>query len=123
MDNIKLIRFFILLVFSLVLISCKKDITYEYLMQHPMELQNKYAYCMEEHDDNMQCEMIKKALRDFSQLVDERNSNPEEFGHKIMQLQMALTKSAETNQQEEYQKQLQQLDVLYAVYGYGVVTE
>ncbi len=106
-----LIGFFL----GFTLTSCHaQSLTYEYLMQHPKQLQQEYTRCTQgENQDEAQCKTIKQAAADFLQLVEERNRDPEEFGSHIMQVQTRLA-TAKLDPAEK-QKQVQQLHTLYAV--------
>jgi ABC-type uncharacterized transport system auxiliary subunit len=112
----KLIQMIATLFLSLMLSGCKTEtVTYDYLMQHPTELQNAYASCNEGNNpDEAACNTIKQAANDFYQLAEARGKDPEGFGREIINIQIALAKNPDVNS-DEYKKQVQKLQSMYAV--------
>jgi len=91
-----------------------QPLTYDYLMQHPERLQKEYSHCTQGNDQNTgECKIIKEAAADFLRLVEERNSDPEGFGSRVMQVQTTLATTK--LDPAEQQKEMQQLRTLYAV--------
>ncbi|MEO8400752.1 MAG: EexN family lipoprotein [Gammaproteobacteria bacterium] len=105
----KILNYCLGLGFVLLISSCKSQPpTYEYLMQHPSLLQDEYTHCQADvYGPN--CDMVKKAARDFLQLVSERSDNPEGFGKQIIQLQTELAQKPKSDETQ------QKLQTLYAV--------
>jgi len=86
----------------LLLTSCKNSsLTYAYLMQHPSILQKEMMHCQLTLVENAECEVVKRAARDFSQLIVDRQANPEQFGERILRA--------------EEQSSLEQVSILLAV--------
>lgn len=117
----------VILLISLLLASCKQEMTYEYLMLHPHVLEKEFAGCR--RIDSTECDVVDRAAKDFNRFVDEQTNDPELFGQRIMQAQREVTRLLieyeKTNQTQDvnkikiakqtYQDQLQNLRVLYAV--------
>ena len=97
----------------------KQPLAYDYLMQHPAVLQEKMMQCPFTTTDDPKCEVIKHAEHDFSLLVQEAQSNPEQFGEKILVAEKLLVEKREARPQSEqaYQAQLVQVRTLLAVIG------
>lgn len=110
-----------------VLSGCHKEITYNYLMQHPHQLQKILNEChLQTHP---YCDEANRAADDFTSYVDKRRENPELFGQQIMQVQQQLallSKNDEQAKQEKnpekikiaeqaYQAEKEKLNILYAV--------
>lgn len=104
------------LVFSLLLSGCHAEtMDRNYLMRHPDVLQTQYAAC-EKTESLSFCPEVKAAARDFMVLVDERSHDPEQFGHKIMDLEINLAQLKEQHAPaDKIQDADQQLSLLYAV--------
>lgn len=61
-----------------------------YLMRHPEVLQKEFDKC---HADlSAHCEMVRQAALSFDELSQERASDQEGFGKKIMEAEMELVK-------------------------------
>lgn len=99
--------------FFFLISSCNgQSPSYEYLMQHPSLLQDEYTHCQADINST-NCEIVKKAARDFLQLVSERSDDPEGFGKQIIQLQTELAQKPKSD--AAYQVAQQKLQTLYAV--------
>jgi hypothetical protein len=108
------LQWIIKIVVCLLLVSCKQsDVTYQYLMQHPSELQEKYKACEDSASQDKACEIVRTAAKDFLELVNERNQDPEAFGQKVLQIQMKLATLEQDS--KDYQDEKQQFQILYAV--------
>jgi len=79
----------ILVALSFFLNGCQdKKPTYLYLMLHPQYLQREYNHCVEEvADPALPCETILHAQADFTNLINQREQEPEGFGARILQAQ------------------------------------
>jgi len=113
----KLIYVFI---FSLLLMSCQNELTYDYLLTHPKFLQSQYENC--ENVERPQCEIIRRAAMDFSALVKHQMQDPERFGAEVRDTQQQLLILKNTYEKEktpEAKKALEdqqlQLNGMYAV--------
>lgn len=104
------------LFFCLILTGADAEtLSYDYFMKNPTAMQAAFKHCAEGLNiDEAQCKMISQASKDFLQLVEERSRDPEGFGRQIMDLQIALANNSQIHS-EEYKKQMQQLQVMYAV--------
>ena len=85
--------------------GCKqKSLTYLDLMRHPALIQDELANCQTHVPAN--CDLVKRAERDYSLMNSERVENPEQFGQKILQAQQELGKmqvaKADTTTQLEH---------------------
>lgn len=97
------------------LAGCSHALTYDYLMLHPDLLQKKYAAC--EINFSVDCEMIRQAATDYTQMLREREYDPTAFGLKIMQAQQRLVDLRLTRKQAELsgdKKILEMTDEAYA---------
>ena len=105
------------MIFSLFLCACQQHpVTYDYLMQHPDVLQTEAENCNNASDTQKSCADVKKAARDFMDLVNARAREPEKFGQQILALQNEIGQlQVSGNDQAKYQQDQQQLKVLYAV--------
>ncbi len=90
------------LLFIFFLQGCGENQTsYAYLVQHPEDLQKAYESCIRSGAGSTpSCEVVMHAHSDFSELVLEREQDPERFGAKILQEQensVYLKKQLETS--------------------------
>lgn len=66
--------------------ACGEKTTYDYLMQHPDFLQQRYHHCIEHSSDSQAaCNTIMRAQNDFAELVNQRDQDPEGFGARVLQ--------------------------------------
>jgi hypothetical protein len=73
----------------LVLSGCgEKKPTYSYLMLHPEELQRTYNQCVQQVvPPSLPCEMVMQAQAEFTDLMNQREQDPERFGARLLQEQ------------------------------------
>jgi hypothetical protein len=78
---------------AMLMLGCKKQYSYAYLMQHPAELKQQVAYCQahgnQANDQDTQCETILFAAASFISLVNEQQDDPQQFGQKILSAETA----------------------------------
>lgn len=109
---------FLSLIFIFCLFGCnQKPLTYDYLMQHPTVLKEKFADCNDATSEHQEyCTSVKQAARDFMLLVDEHNNDPIKFGKMVMTLQDEMARLKTQNDQVEKLKQDHtKLKIYYAV--------
>lgn len=94
-----MLQFFLVCISILMLSSCQRQLSYDYFMQHPDELQKEYSLCQTQ--TMSWCDEVVRAAEDFQSLVQKRSENPEAFALEIMKAQ----------QQGDQQK----VRILYAV--------
>jgi len=83
-------------------------------MQHPLVLKQMILRCDE--SDLPECTDVKRAAQDFSQLINERQEDPEKFGMKIMAAQQELANlKLQRATSQALTEQQQKINVLYAV--------
>ncbi|MFZ2315673.1 MAG: EexN family lipoprotein [Gammaproteobacteria bacterium] len=98
-----------LLMMTLLLSACfekpPQPMTYAYLMQHPDELAKQYKQCETQKTAN--CELVEKAFFDFSNLFQDERQNPEGFGQRILEAELASQMAEDVLKmaQEAYTKQ------------------
>jgi hypothetical protein len=101
----------LLVLFPFVLAGCEEKITYSYLMHHPGELQKAILACQSSSDrmleQERQCEVVMAAGNNMFAVVTEQQADPEKFGQRIMDAELAY---AEAN--DELQKAIQILSDL-----------
>lgn len=118
----------IILCTMLVLIGCHQhDLSYDYLMTHPQDLQELFYQCQQKQ--TVSCDTVQRAMNDFSVLINEQAFNPQQFGTRIMHAQQQLMNLYQEYQlakreshhdqillaEEAYRDQQQQLQMLYQV--------
>jgi hypothetical protein len=116
-NKLNLLCIFIL---SLFLASCQKELTYDELISHPKLLQKKYQEC--EQTELPQCDMIRRAAVDFSDLIRTQMQDPDAFGRQVMLAQQQLVQLNNDYQKEKtpaakdaLAEQQTKLHALYAV--------
>jgi hypothetical protein len=78
---------FFALLLTCLLTACKPGSSdYHYLMTHPEHLQQRVAEC--DKTTTSDCPQVMQAAQDFTNLVNERASDPEGFGKKILATEM-----------------------------------
>jgi len=117
--TIKFIRLMALIFVPLVLAGCNEEVTYSYLIQHPSFLQKEAARCQSydtlTKNQEAYCEMVDRAVRDVISLINEQQEDPEGFGQRILDAQIACHKrSAQTKPDF---KKCEEAKVLLAVAG------
>lgn len=135
----QLIQFLkITLMFSglFLLLGCKHQSTYLYLIQHPEALQTELSKC-HENDSADTCKIVKRAAQDLVIFNNQRQDNPEKFGLKILQAQETLAKTHQNlmlaqndllthandaaaqkkvaSLKDDYNNQLEQVDAMLAI--------
>lgn len=87
----KIQNLFLILLCLMMLGGCRKDHSYAYLMQHPQALKQAMETCQSNSDQISQadCTTIEHAVEDFNNLLLEQQSNPENFGQRIMDQEIA----------------------------------
>jgi hypothetical protein len=103
-DNFMQKKYLASLLIIFLLGACHTSPTYQYLMEHPAELEKEAAHCSGA-DPSAECDIVRQAAHDFIVMVNERNRDPESFGSSILQAQQKLAtlrddiKRAEENYQ------------------------
>lgn len=86
-----------ILFMSLLLSACyeppPQPLTYDYLMQHPDTLAVQYKQC--EKQKTADCDVVEKAFFDFSNMFQDQRQNPEGFGQRILEAELASQMAAE----------------------------
>lgn len=98
------------MLFASFLGGCNNEaLTYDYLMQHPAVLQKEIGRCEamsfreRSNAQNAQCKIVADASNKMTELVTDQHNDPQEFGQRILDLQMAsaLTKQELVNAQTQ----------------------
>lgn len=98
-----------LLTITLLLSACfehpPQPMTYAYLMQHPDMLAEQYKQCEKLKTAN--CDVVEKAFFDFSNMFQEQRQNPEGFGQRVLEAELAsqMAEDGLKTAQEAYAKQ------------------
>jgi predicted membrane protein len=81
------------------LVGCKQELTYSYLMKHPNVLKQEVAECQsidEKSNENIkQCQITMNAAADLILIINEQQDDPEKFGQKILDSEIAAAKAKE----------------------------
>lgn len=83
------------------LAGCNEKLTYAYLMQHPDVLKAEIQRCeslsinQRTSENSAQCKIVANAANDMLIFISAQQQDPQEFGQKILDLQMAFAKSAQ----------------------------
>lgn len=89
-------KFLILTLSAFMLTGCNNEMSYNYLMQHPQVLRHEVTDCQSAEAKTQreisQCEIVMYAAANFNALVDEQQSDPEKFGQRIMDAEVAYIK-------------------------------
>jgi hypothetical protein len=87
---------------SLILIAlsgCNKKLSYSYLMQHPDVLKQKIADCQstdeKSKEEIKECEIVLYAAANMVSLINEQREDPEKFGLRILNIEIAYMKAKE----------------------------
>ena len=96
----------------LFVIGCKPQLTYSQLMEQPALLKKEMEQCEKNptlaDEKTLQCKIVMQAFSRFLSLVKQKEENPEEFGERILQAEMALADTLEEiHHQEQQLKALQ----------------
>jgi hypothetical protein len=116
-----------LLLGSLFMLSgCRQEpMDYDFLVTHPDAMEQALSRCQATPTEGADCIVVRRAANTFSELVNERSANPEEFGRKIIatQMKLAMMQKAAADAhgdqkqviQKEYDQQRHDTEVLIAV--------
>ncbi len=75
---------------TIFLISCKKPITQDYLLEHPVELRKEFTKCQQNAEDTSYCDAVIQSAQEFAKLSNQQQSNPEDFGQQVLLAQEQL---------------------------------
>ena len=81
----QIIKMCVLFVSVFILSGCNENQNYDYLMEHPEQLEKAYAHCRTQPAPG--CDEVVRAAEDFSSLIEQHNENPELVGLQIMRAQ------------------------------------
>ncbi len=95
---------------TVLLTGCHQHTDYFYLMTHPITLQKEYADC-EISDTSKDCDEIRRAHSDFTDLLDQRRMHGEDFGKEIIALETQMGSGQVTQEQKD------KLQIMLAVVG------
>lgn len=105
-----------ILFLPLLLNGCRDKKTYSYYMQHPAALSGAIARCQSEPektgDKAAECEIVMFAAENMISLINEQQDNPEKFGQRILDAQMAY--STLKQQADEASQSYQRLQMAHA---------
>ena len=79
------LKIYTLLTSIFILAGCSPNQNYDYLMEHPEQLEKAYALCRSQQSAG--CDEVVRAAEDFRSLVEQHNENPERMGLQIMRAQ------------------------------------
>lgn len=114
----KAVRYLLLGISVLLFCSCKQEpYSYDYLMTHPDILTRQYVACQKSFNTKTTCQNIQRAYQDFHALVTEAESDPIDFGEKILKAQMELAQLSPLLKNQQITAQKQE-SVLSAHLGY-----
>lgn len=91
MSNISFQSLFILLIFTLI--GCQQSFSREYLLQNPDQLQKEFNRCRDNNENSVFCDKVIQTAEEFTKLLNQQHSNPEQFGKQILQMQQQLAKN------------------------------
>ncbi len=104
-------KFFLLLPFICFLSGCDKENTYDYLIEHPLKLNQEFTDCQIDATKsparNEYCQMVAKAANTVSDIIEQEQQDSLQFGQHLLEKEMACAKSKEDLRQAQ-----QTLDVL-----------
>lgn len=79
------------LLVGLTLVGCdSSQPSYEYLMQHPSELRDAALRCQQLTVQSHYCDIVLYAATNAQTMLTQQQSDPERFGERILETQMAL---------------------------------
>lgn len=117
----KLLKLLLSLSFALLLTSCQRDMSSDYLMRHPDVLKQEIERCHANETKTREvasrCEVVMSAAERFIKLLNEQQSNPEKFGVRIMEAQAACAKSILTSTSTIDTAACHDVKILLAVIG------
>lgn len=73
-----------------VLAGCHRSLDYAYLTSHPSALQSAFKQCEETEFAEPDCLVVRQAMIDFVNLVNENQKNQEAFGKKILEAEYEM---------------------------------
>jgi hypothetical protein len=79
----------ILLLMLVTLVACKTDWTQLDFLTHPRELNKAIEQCQQTDNQAVICETVMRAGKLFSDLVEEAEERPQDFGQRILDTQLA----------------------------------
>jgi septal ring factor EnvC (AmiA/AmiB activator) len=92
----------LILVLGLSLFGCDhSQPSYEYLMQHPDLLRQAALSCEKADASSSYCEIVMYAATNAQTMLTQQQSDPERFGERILETQMALAKTRDDIQSLE----------------------
>lgn len=105
----------------LTVMACQEKHNYDYFMKHPKELKEAVEKCQTStnpENDNY-CQIVGRAAQDFDTLLTEQQSNPERFGQRILDQEIACSKMREDKSVTANQvtETCDQIETLLAVVG------
>lgn len=95
----------LIILMAFAIAGCKPKIDYSYLMRHPELLEKEFNACRNKNaktsEEQVQCDMVAYAAANFSSMLIEQQQDPQGFGQRIMDAQIASMKAKEEFQREE----------------------
>jgi hypothetical protein len=80
--------YLIVIVCSIFLVGCHRELSQEYLMRHPDVLEKELLYCQSGSGTEKYCEHVKQVMEEFVALAKTQREEPEAFGNQILQMQI-----------------------------------
>jgi len=116
---IKSIRTLAWVLSMLFLFGCDQETKdYSWYMLHPLALKEEVTTCQTNAlsgKNVSQCKMIMQAAYDMTEIVNEQQREPEQFGQRVMDEEYRLQRAQENKDEKVYREQLQRVNVLMAV--------
>jgi hypothetical protein len=108
----------ILSLVALLIVGCSAEDEHYYRV-HPQILQKELKACPNAHPANITCTELKNIAKDINTLAYELQMNPQEFGSKILNLQLALettpTQATSSSKSHSINEMRQELDMRLAI--------
>jgi chromosome segregation ATPase len=96
----KMKKFFFTMVMFSALAGCNEAFTYSYLMEHPAVVKREMERCQgldeKSAEQVNQCALVLQAATDLMSILNEQQMDPENFGQRIMDSELAYTKAYDT---------------------------
>ena len=108
-------RYLIFIFLLFLLTGCKEKLTYSYLTQHPAVLKKAVVRCQSMNQSSNrtgQCAIVMQAAADIMALLSEQQVDPEKFGQRVMDAEIACAKAESTTREP-----CVQVKILLAVIG------
>ncbi len=85
------------------LTACQEKPSYNYLVQHPLELKKAVERCQSNESTTTaaECDMVMNAANKTMMLLKEQEENPEKFGEKILMVELEYIKAKTASKQTE----------------------